>query len=62
MPLQKYTYNSITYYVDYRMSQFRSAVEYPKAIRFLDFDSDLGNRILSKMIRENVVDWTLLHI
>ncbi len=62
MPLPTYTYNRITYYVDYRMNQFRSAVDFPNIIRFINFDDDLGDRILAKMIRENKVDWTLLHI
>lgn len=62
MPLQTYTYKRINYFVDYRLKQFRSNVPYPKMIRFIEFDDALGDRILCKMIRENVVNWALLNI
>lgn len=56
MPLQEYIYCRVTYYVDYRMKQFRSKVDGSKTIRFLDFDSILGDKILAKMISEDVAD------
>ena len=59
MPLQQYTYNRISYYVDYRLKQFRSNTS---CIKFVDFSDTLGDRILAKMIRENVVDWSKLNI
>jgi len=62
MPLQTYTYNRVTYYVDYRMEQFRTAVEFPKLIKFIDFDDYLGDRILAKMIRDGVAKTELLHL
>lgn len=59
MPLQQYTYNRITYFVDYRLKQFRSNTPF---IRFVEFGDELGDKILCKMIRENVVDWNKLNI
>lgn len=51
--LQKYKYYQKRYFVDYRLKQFRS--DTPE-IDFVDFDSDLGDKILCKMIKENVLD------
>jgi hypothetical protein len=62
MPLQTYTYNRIEYFVDYALKQFRTNVPFPKAITFIEFGDELGDRILCKMIRENVVDWSKLHL
>lgn len=59
MELQKYKYNKVVYYVDYRLKQFRSI---SVNIKFVDFDSELGDRILCKMIGENVADWSKLHL
>ena len=59
MELQKYTYNRVTYYVDYRLSQFRSITP---EIRFIEFSDELGDRILCKLIRDGKVDWAKLHI
>jgi hypothetical protein len=59
MPLQTYTYNRIEYTVDYRLNQFRSNTP---VIRFIAFDDDLGDRILCKMIRDNVADWSKLDL
>ena len=53
MELQKYTYNRKTYFVDYRLQQFRS--DTPQ-IEFLDFRDQKGDRILCKMIKENKAD------
>lgn len=62
MPLQTYRYNNQTYYVDYRLQQFRSAVPFPKPIAFLDFRSPYGDRILTHMIRAGVADTSLLRL
>lgn len=51
--LQKYKYNRKTYFVDYRLKQFRSDAP---IIDFIEFDSDLGDRILCKMIKEDLLD------
>lgn len=59
MQLQEYTYNKITYFVDYRLKQFRSDTP---LIRFVDFNSQLGDKILLKMIKENVHNQALLHL
>lgn len=59
--LQEYTYNRVLYTVDYRLSQFRACkggwASYGK-ISFVDFDSELGDRILCKMIRDGVLDYS----
>lgn len=57
--LDTYRYNRVTYYVDYRMQQFRSN---QPLIQFIDFKSDKGDRILSKMIRENVADLSRINL
>lgn len=57
--LPTYTYNRITYYVDYRLQQFRSNTP---IIDFLDFRSDKGDRILCKMLKENKADITKLKL
>lgn len=68
MPLQTYTYNRITYTVDYRLKQFRYIPSLTpsknalKEFRFYDFDSDEGDRILAKMIKENVADESKLSL
>lgn len=66
--LPTYTYNRVTYFVDYRMQQFRS-VSFNKAgklfkrpIRFYDFRSHEGDRILSRMIRDGVADINRLRL
>lgn len=59
MQLQTYTYNRKTYFVDYRLQQFRS--DTPQ-IEFLDFREPKGDRILCKMIKENKADTTLLRL
>ena len=51
--LQTYKYNKKNYFVDYRLKQFRSDTP---IIDFVDFESDLGDRILCKMIKENKLD------
>lgn len=51
--LQAYRYRGTRYFVDYRLQQFRSDTP---GIRFYDFRSDRGDRILCKMIREGVAD------
>ena len=51
--LQTYKYNKKNYFVDYRLKQFRSDTPF---IDFVDFESDLGDRILCKMIKENKLD------
>lgn len=53
MPLQTYTYRRIKYFVDYRLQQFRSDTP---VICFYEFKSPEGDRILAKMIREDVVE------
>lgn len=59
MQLQKYIYNRKTYFVDYRLQQFRS--DTPK-IEFLDFRDPKGDRILCKMIKDNVANTSLLRL
>lgn len=61
MQLQTYKYNKVNYTVDYRLSQFRSFDKHNNIV-FTDFDSELGDRILCKMIRENVHNQELLHL
>ena len=51
--LQTYKYNKKTYFVDYRLKQFRSDTP---IIDFVDFDTDKGDRILCKMLKENVLN------
>jgi hypothetical protein len=51
--LQTYTYNKKTYFVDYRLKQFRSDTP---IIDFIDFQSDKGDKILCKMIKDGVLD------
>ena len=51
--LQIYKYNRKNYFVDYRLSQFRSDTP---MIDFVEFDSDLGDKILCKMIKEDILD------
>lgn len=62
MELQEYTFNRKTYFVDYRLKQFRTKANYPKPIEFVSFYDELGERILSKLIRDNKANWQLLHI
>lgn len=59
MELQQYKYNRINYFVDYRLQQFRS--DTPQ-IRFYDFRSQEGDRILCKMIKEKVAIINLLRL
>lgn len=60
MPLQEYTPkgSGTTYYVDYRLRQFRSKVEFPYAISFIDFNTPSGDDILSAMSEDGVLDLT----
>ena len=56
--LQIYTYNRKEYTVDYRMKQFRHCKGgwgSHGPITFLDFDSELGDRILASMIRKDLI-------
>jgi hypothetical protein len=59
MELQKYKYNRVNYFVDYRLQQFRS--DTPR-IEFLDFRSDKGDKILCKIIKEKKADTSLLRL
>jgi len=59
MPLQTYTYNRVKYFVDYRLQEFRSDTD---IIKWIPFDSELGDRILTKMINENVADCCKIHL
>lgn len=59
MELQKYKYNRVVYFVDYRLQQFRSDTP---IIEFLSFRDYKGDRILSKMIREKVAKLELLRL
>lgn len=61
MNLQEYKYNKKIYTVDYRLKQFRH-INKNGVIEFEDFDEDLGDRILSKMIRDNVADISKLDL
>lgn len=57
MELQKYTYKKKTYTVDYHLLEFRLCYVTPNfgsGIEFVQFDSDLGNKILSAMIKDGV--------
>lgn len=61
MELQKYKYNRATYTVDYRLKQFRR--EHQQGfIMFIDFDSELGDKILCKMIKDKVADFSKLDL
>ena len=62
MELQKYEYEGVEYYVDYRLSQFRSITEYPNVIEFIDFDSERGDIILSQLIKDGKADFEKLRI
>lgn len=55
MELQRYTYNKKNYHVDYRLQQFRY-VDKNEMIEYVEFDDELGDRILCKMIKEGVAD------
>jgi hypothetical protein len=55
MPLQKYKYNRKTYFVDYRLKEFRSDTY---MIEFVPFQSEKGDLILCKMIKEKLLDLT----
>lgn len=61
-PLQEYTYRRVTYYVDYRLKQFKTKAKFPDLIKFINFDDDYGDRILAKMIRDGVADESKLHL
>lgn len=54
--LQTYTYNRKTYFVDYRLQQLRTVAKLGEPIEFIDFDSDKGDKILVKMIKDNALD------
>lgn len=56
MELQKYTYNKVQYYVDYRLGQLRSIPKNYGVIEFISFGDDKGDKIISKMVRDNVFD------
>jgi hypothetical protein len=49
MELPTFTHKNITYYVDNRLQEFRSKVEYPEMINFVGFKTDLGQEILAAM-------------
>lgn len=59
MQLQQYTYNKKTYIVDYRLNQFRTI---GNPIQFIAFDSDLGEKILTHMIRNDKADYSQLDL
>ena len=59
MPLQTYVYNRITYFVDYRLQQFRSDTP---IIKFYDFRDPEGDRILTKMMKDGVADTSKLRL
>lgn len=54
--LQQYTYNRKTYFVDYRLNQFRTVAKPFEPIDFVEFQSGLGDLILCKMLKEKVLD------
>lgn len=60
--LQTYTYNRRDYTVDYRIKQFRHLDWNTGRITFVDFDGELGDRILAKMIKDGVADWSKLNV
>ena len=57
MQLQEYTYNRVKYTVDYRLSQFRSKDKWGR-IHFVEFNDYLGEKILCKMIKDGVLDYS----
>lgn len=59
MQLQTYTYNKKTYFIDYRLQQFRSNTP---IIEFLDFKDEKGDKILCKMLKEGVAKIELLKL
>ena len=65
MELPTYKFNKRIYTVDYRLEQFRTIKKtdnFHAHIEFIDFDDELGDRILSKMIRDNVADTSKLNL
>jgi len=64
MELPTYKYNRILYTVDYRTKQFRHMPPFPKTkgMRFYDFDSPEGDRILSHMIRDGKADLSKINL
>ena len=73
MPLQQFTYRRRTYFVDYRLRQFRSVTDPNHAhpcrpdcragrIEFVDFKSDKGDAMLCRLIRTGQADWSRLHL
>jgi len=58
--LPTYVYNRLEYTVDYRCKQFRICND--KYMRFYNFDSPEGDRILTKMIRDGVADLSKLNL
>lgn len=61
MPLQKFTYYKVEYYVDYRMRQFRTTAT-DKPIKFIDFEDDKGDRMLTRMISLDIADMTQIYL
>lgn len=61
MKLQEYTYNRRVYTVDYRLEQFRRVTK-QGCMEFIDFDSELGDRILCKMIRDKKADMSQINL
>lgn len=65
MKLQKYTYNKKIYTVDYRLQQFRT-INRDKTTSFLNWKgydySELADKILCKMIKDNVLDYSLTNL
>ena len=62
MELQTYIYHRTPYYVDYRLKQFRSVPAGHGTMRFHDFASDYGDRILASMIRKDQARMELLNL
>lgn len=62
MPLQEYTHQGITYFVDYRMQQFRTKVDFTKIIEFIDFKTDRGDQILTQMIKDGEADLNRINL
>lgn len=62
MKLQEYRYNRQIFIIDYRLEQFRRVDWNTGQIHFLEFYSELGEKILCKMIKDNKADFSKLNL
>ena len=62
MKLSKITYKKKTYYIDYRLQQFRSIPKNNGIIVFISFSDILGDNILVYGIKHNLINIDLIKI